>query len=76
MLSEYLSLRHEVEEKRQYIKWMWKRVEAGIEYRRDVWKEEIRLKQREGELKALTALLLSAGISKKLLDACYESKNR
>lgn len=76
LLADYLSLRYEVEEMKQFLKWMWKRVDAGIEYRRDVWKEEIKLKQKEGELKALTALLLSAGIKQKELDRCYEGSGK
>jgi len=72
ILANYLKLRYEVEEMKKYISWQWQRVEEGIEYRKDIWKEEIKLKQKEGELKALTALLLASGVSKELLDRCYE----
>ena len=72
LLADYLKLRYEVEEMKRFVQWQWARVEAGIEYRKDVWKEEVALKQKEGELKALTALLLSAGIPKELLQRCYE----
>ena len=57
---------------REYLQWQWQRVEEGIEYRKDIWKEEIKLKQIEGELKALTSLLIASGIPQKLLDQCYK----
>ena len=74
LLADYLKLRYEVEEMKKFMMWMWKRVDAGIEYRKEVWKKEIQLKQKEGELKALTALLISAGITKEELNECYKSK--
>ena len=76
ILANYLKLRYEVEEMRKYVSWQWQRVQAGIEYRKDIWKEEVQLKQKEGELKALTALLLASGVSKELLDECYEGSGR
>jgi hypothetical protein len=53
MLSQYLALRSEVEELRNFLYWMNLRVDYGIEYKRDVWREEIVLRQKEGSLKAL-----------------------
>ncbi len=76
LLAQYLALKYEVEEMKKYLTWQWKRVQAGIEYRKDVWKEEITLKQKQGELKALTALLMSAGIKEKDLRKCYESASK
>ena len=76
ILANYLKLRYEVEEMRKYVKWQWQRVQAGIEYRKDIWKEEIKLKQLEGELKALTSLLVASGVSEELLGECYEGKSK
>ena len=73
LLKEYLSVRSKVEEMKKYLSWQWKRVEAGIEYRRDIWQQEIQYKQEKGHLKAITAVLMSAGINKSLLDSCYQT---
>ena len=72
LIADYIKLRYEVEEMKKYLAWQWRRVEEGIEYRKDIWREEIRLKQIEGELKALTALLIASGIPQDLLDKCYK----
>ncbi len=72
ILANYLKLRYEVEEMKKYLTWQWQRVQEGIEYRKDVWKEEIQLKQKQGQLKALEVLLTSSGITKKELRECYE----
>jgi len=72
LIADYIKLRYEVEEMKKYIAWQWQRVEAGIEYRKHIWKEEIKLKQKKGELKALTSLLIASGIPKNLLDKCYK----
>ena len=72
LLADYLSLRYEVEEMKKYIKWQWKRVQAGIEYRKDIWKEQIQLKQKQGQLQALKTLLISAGVKEKELEKCYK----
>jgi hypothetical protein len=58
ILSQYLALRSEVEELRKFLNWMNLRVEFGIEYKRDVWKEEIVLRQKEAQLKALESFFL------------------
>ena len=74
LLQEYLALRYEVEEMERFLSWMWLRVDYGIEYRRDVWQLQIKLQEKKGRLKALTTLLMSAGITKEDLDQCYKSK--
>jgi hypothetical protein len=74
ILSNYLALRSEVEELRNFLYWMNLRVEYGIEYRRDVWREEIVLKQKEGSLKALESFFFAYGITKKELDECYKHR--
>jgi len=72
LLADYLALRYEVEEMKKYISWQWQRVKAGIEYRKDIWKEHIKLKQKQGSLHALELLLISAGITKKQINLCYK----
>jgi hypothetical protein len=73
LLSQYLSLRTEVEELKDFLNWLNVRVEFGIEYKRDVWREEIILKQREALLKALESFFNAYGITKKELDECFYS---
>jgi len=74
LVQEYLALRYEVEEMEKFLNWMWIRVDYGIEYRRDVWQLQIKLQEKKGRLKALTTLLMSAGITREDLDQCYKSK--
>jgi hypothetical protein len=74
ILSQYLALRSEVEELRKFLNWMNLRVEFGIEYKRDVWKEEIVLRQKEAQLKALESFFYAYGITREELDRCYKHK--
>jgi hypothetical protein len=74
MLSQYLALRSEVEELRNFLYWMNLRVDYGIEYKRDVWQQEIVLKQKEALLKALESFFYAYGITKEELDRCYKNR--
>jgi hypothetical protein len=74
ILSQYLNLRTEIEELRNFLYWMNLRVEFGIEYKRDVWREEIVLKQKEAVLKALESFFYAYGITKEELDRCYKQR--
>jgi hypothetical protein len=74
ILSNYLALRTEVEELRSFLYWMNLRVEFGIEYKRDVWQQEIVLKQKEALLKALESFFFAYGITREELDRCYKHK--
>jgi hypothetical protein len=74
LLTEYLQLRQEVEEKGGYFGWQWKRVDAGIEYKREIWKEQIRdYLPTKTKMKALEKQLTSLGVTQKELDLCYKS---
>jgi len=74
ILSQYLSLRTEVEELRNFLYWMNLRVEFGIEYKKDVWQQEIVLKQKEAVLKALESFFYAYGITREELDRCYKQR--
>jgi hypothetical protein len=74
ILSQYLSLRTEVEELRNFLYWMKLRVEFGIEYKKDVWQQEIVLKQKEAVLKALESFFYAYGITREELDRCYKQR--
>jgi len=74
LLSQYLALRSEVEELRNFLYWMNIRVEFGIEYKKEVWQQEIALKQKEGSLKALESFFYAYGITKEELDRCYKNR--
>jgi hypothetical protein len=76
LLSQYLSLRAETEELSNFLSWMNARVELGIEYKRDVWREEIILKQKLATLKAIESFFHTFGITKKELDECFYSESR
>ena len=71
LLSEYLSLREQVEEEEKYYSWQWQRVVAGIEYKKEIWKNYIQHLTKVSQLKAVESALLSSGIQKKTLEACY-----
>jgi hypothetical protein len=73
-LSKYLMLRKEIEEKEKFLKWQWERVEYGIEYKRDIWEEQIKLEIKKAQLKAMHNYFIAIGISKKLLDKCYRGR--
>lgn len=72
-LEDYITTRRELENKSQYINWQWQRVEAGIEYKKDIWKEDIGVKKLSAKLRAIILRLQSLGVSQKELDACYRS---
>jgi hypothetical protein len=74
ILSQYLSLRTEVEELRNFLYWMNLRVEFGIEYKKDVWQQEIVLRQKEATLKALESFFFAYGITREELDRCYKQR--
>jgi len=74
ILSQYLNLRTEIEELRNFLYWMNLRVEYGIEYKKDVWREEIVLKQKESVLKALESFFYAYGITKEELERCYKHR--
>jgi hypothetical protein len=74
ILSNYLALRTEVEELRKFLHWMNLRVEYGIEYKKDVWQQEIVLKQKEAALKALESFFFAYGITREELDRCYRHR--
>jgi hypothetical protein len=74
LLSQYLALRTEVEELRKFLNWMKLRVEYGIEYKKDVWQQEIGLRQREAALKALESFFFAYGITREELDRCYKQR--
>ncbi len=71
-LNQYLTLKAKVEEQKKYLKWQLKRVEAGIEYKKDIWKEEIKYKQDLAHLKTLEIYFQTLGISRKILESCYK----
>ncbi|MCI4458840.1 MAG: hypothetical protein JHC21_04410 [Thermocrinis sp.] len=73
LLSQYLSLRAETEELSNFLEWMNIRVEYGIEYKKDVWQQEIALKQKIATLKSLESFFHAYGITKKELDECFYS---
>jgi hypothetical protein len=74
ILSQYLNLRTEVEELRSFLNWMNLRVEFGIEYKKDVWRQEIELRQKEALLKALESFFFAYGITREELDRCYKQR--
>jgi hypothetical protein len=74
LLSDYLQLRMEIEEKGNYFNWQWKRVDAGIEYKRDIWKEQIKeYLPVKAKMNAIEKQLSALGITQKELDLCYKS---
>jgi hypothetical protein len=74
VLSNYLALRTEVEELRKFLNWMNLRVEYGIEYKKDVWQQEIGLRQKEALLKALESFFFAYRITREELDRCYKQR--
>jgi len=74
ILSQYLNLRTEIEELRKFLNWMNLRVEFGIEYKKDVWQQEIVLKQKEAVLKALESFFYAYGITREELERCYKHR--
>ncbi|MEM2947140.1 MAG: hypothetical protein QXN96_02745 [Candidatus Bathyarchaeia archaeon] len=74
LLGKYIALRKQTEEINAYLNWQWQRVSAGMEYKKDIWKEQIRENQTRAELKNVERQLLLLGATPKELDLCYTSK--
>ncbi|MEM0370866.1 MAG: hypothetical protein QXE80_09250 [Pyrobaculum sp.] len=73
LLGKYISLRKQTEEINAYLSWQWQRVNAGVEYKKDIWKEQIRENQTRAELKNIERQLLLLGATPKELDLCYKT---
>jgi hypothetical protein len=73
LLSNYLTLRREVEAWEKYLLWRKKRVCAGVEYLKDLWRNNIDIEIKKEELKALEVQLCVLGVPKCWLDRCYFS---
>ena len=71
LLSDYLTLRREIEAWEKYLLWRKKRVCYGIEYLTNLWRDNIDVETKKEELKALETELCALGIPKTWLDACY-----
>jgi len=71
LLDDYLETRTEVNYLNHYLAWQWKRVDVGIEYRKDIWQQEIDLKKKQAKLKSLIAQFKALGVPEELLDKCY-----
>ena len=76
LLGRYIQLRRESEEIAEYLQWQWRRVEAGIEYKKDIWRQQIDLNRNITELKNIELQLFLLGVSPYDLDRCYKSKRR
>jgi len=74
LLSNYLTLRREIEAWEKYLLWRKKRVCAGVEYLTNLWRDAIDVETKKEELKALEVELCSLGIPKAWLDKCYMSQ--
>ncbi len=73
LLGKYISLRKQTEEINSYLSWQWERVKAGVEYKKDIWKEQIRENQTRAELKNIERQLLLLGATPQDLDLCYKT---
>jgi len=73
LLGKYISLRKQTEEINAYLGWQWERVKAGVEYKKDIWKEQIRENQTRAELKNIERQLILIGATPKELDLCYKT---
>jgi len=73
LLTEYITKRKELEEIERYLSWQWKRVEIGIEYRKDIWKEQIQHNKERQKLKSIELQLLLYGATQEDLERCYQS---
>ena len=71
LLSDYLTLRREIEAWEKYLLWRKKRVCAGVEYLTDLWRDSIDIETKKEELKVLETEFCSLGIPRKWLDMCY-----
>lgn len=73
LLGKYIQLRKYTEETNAFLGWKWKRVEVGIEYKKDVWKEQIEQRKITTELLNIQRQLLMLGVSPADLEACYKA---
>ncbi len=71
ILSQYLTLRQEVEDEQKILDWKYKRVKAGVEYLKNVLPEEKQLNINKQKLKSIEQYLLLF-VSKEELDKCYK----
>ena len=71
LLSDYLTLRREIEAWEKYLLWRKKRVCAGVEYLKDLWRDSIDIEVKKEELKVLETEFCSLGIPHGWLDKCY-----
>ena len=71
LLSDYLTLRREIEAWEKYLTWRRQRVCYGIEYLTNLWRDNIDIETKKEELKVLETELCGLGIPKSWLDACY-----
>jgi len=76
LLSNYLTLRREIEAWEKYLLWRKKRVCAGVEYLKDLWRDNIDIEIKKEELKALEVELCALGIPKEWLNSCYKATIR
>jgi hypothetical protein len=72
LISKYIETRRRVEEIKKYLSWQWGRVEVGVEYKKDIWRQQIELTAHEQELKGIERQLLLLGATKRDLEACYK----
>ncbi len=73
LLGKYISLRKQTEEINAYLGWEWERVKVGVEYKKDIWREQIKENQTRAELKNVERQLLLLGATPKDLDLCYKT---
>jgi len=71
ILSQYLTLRQEVEDEHKILEWKYKRVKAGVEYLKNVLPEEKQYNINKQKLKTIEEYLLLF-VSKEELDRCYK----
>lgn len=73
LVGDYIQIRKELDEKGAYYHWQWKRVEEGIEYKREVWRDYIKdYSVLRAHLRNIERQLTSLGISQQELDLCYK----
>lgn len=76
ILGQYIQLRRQAEEIGVYLSWQWQRVSAGIEYKKDIWKQQIDLNKQVSELRNIETQLILLGITPTDLDLCYQTRRR
>jgi len=73
LLTEYITKRKELEEYRKYLGWQWERVKIGIEYKKDIWKEQIEFNKEQQKLQAIEMQLILYGATREDLEKCYQT---